>query len=147
MRHRRKLVRLNRDTKHRKALFRNQLRQLVIYGSITTTGAKAKQLKRLMDKVLYRAKTATPASRRRLHRIFGDRRVVNVLVDELAPLYPKRNSGFTTLSTVGTRRGDGALMVKLAFIKQRENQGKLTLPQKPKKSKSTQVKTKKDKQS
>ena len=128
MRHRRKLKKLNRDTKHRQALFRNQLKQLVIYGSITTTLAKAKQVKRLMDKIVYRAKDNSVASRRVLHRVFGDRRIVNILTDEIAPLYPDRNSGFTTLARVGVRRGDNAPVAKLSFIKQRENLGKLSKP-------------------
>ncbi len=146
MRHRRKLKKLNRDTKHRQALFRNQLKQLVIYGSITTTRAKAKQLKRLMDKVVYKAKTDSVASRRNLHRLFGDRRVVRVLVNEIAPLFKERASGFTTITQVGVRKGDNSQMVKISFIKQRENLGSLKLlRQKPpaKKNKKTQSESKK----
>ena len=146
MRHRRKLKKLNRDTKHRQALFRNQLKQLVIYGSITTTKAKAKQLKRLMDKVVYKAKTDSVASRRNLHRLFGDRRVVRVLVNEIAPLFKERVSGFTTVTQVGVRKGDNSQMVKVSFIKQRENLGSLKLSrQKPtaKKAKARSDSTKK----
>jgi hypothetical protein len=54
--------------------------------------------------------------------------VVNILIDEIAPLYPERNSGFTTMTRLGTRRGDSASMVKLSFIKQRKNTGQLTQP-------------------
>jgi len=142
MRHRRKIKKLNRDTKHRQALFKNQMRQLVIYGSIVTTEAKAKQLKRLMDKVVYKAKTDTVSQRRNLHRVFGDRRVVNILVTEIAPLYPDRDSGFTTMTRLGSRKGDSASMVKLSFIKQRKNPGQLTQS----KVKPTQEKTQKVKQ-
>ncbi len=143
MRHRRKLKKFNRDTKHRQALFKTQLRQMVIYGSITTTLAKAKQVKRLMDKAVYKAKDGSVASRRTLHKLFGDRRVVNILVDEIAPLYPDRNSGFTTLSRLGVRKGDSALMAKLSFIKQRENVGKLTRAKTAKKTKEVTKKPKK----
>ena len=142
MRHRHKLKKLNRDTKHRQALFKNQLKQLVIYGSITTTLAKAKQAKRLVDKLVYRAKDGSVASRRTLHRFFGDRRIVNILVDEIAPLYSDRNSGFTTLARVGVRRGDNAPVAKLSFIKQRENVGKLNKP-KSKSQKTPQKNSKK----
>ena len=125
MRHRRKLIKLGRNTKQRQALFKMQLRQLVLQGSLTTTEAKAKQIKRLMDKIVYRAKTNTVDSRRKLHKIFGNRNVVNTLVDQVAPLFDDRDSGFTSLQVVGKRRGDNSLLVKLAFIKQREHLGTL----------------------
>ena len=143
MKHRRKLVKLNRNSKQRQALFRIQLRHLVVFGSLTTTEAKAKKIKRLMDKIVYKAKDNSVASRRNLHRVFGDRRIVNILVDQIAPLYQDRNSGFTTMSKLARRRGDNALMVKLAFIKQREGVGELKKQTQTGKAPSAKSKTKK----
>jgi len=130
MRHRKKVVKLNRNTKQRQALFKSQLRELILRGSVITTEAKAKQLKRLMDKIVYRAKTDTIASRRRLHRFFGKRQIVNTLVDRVAPLFKEKNAGFTSIARLAKRRGDNALLVKIAFVKTWERLGSFKAPTK-----------------
>ena len=125
MRHRVKAKTLQRNTKQRKALLRELLRSLFEHGEIVTTQAKAKEVKRLSDKMIARAKKNTIASKRLLHRDFGKRDVVNVLVDKIAPVFKDRNSGFTTIQKVGKRRGDNTLLVRLSLIKKPENMGTL----------------------
>ncbi len=117
MRHRKKTVKLNRNTKQRQALFKSQLRELILMGSLVTTVAKAKQLKRLMDKIVYRARVDSIANRRQLHRFFGKRQIVNTLVDRVAPTFKDKTGGFTSITKIGQRRGDNALLVKIAFVK------------------------------
>lgn len=125
MRHRVKTKSFNRDTNTRKALLRGLARNLVEHGEITTTREKAKEVRRIADKLINKAKTDTVANRRQIHRFFGKRDVVNTLVERIAPIMKKRVSGFTTLSVIGKRRGDNTTMVKLALVEKPEKLGTL----------------------
>lgn len=116
MRHRVKAHHFNRDSKARKALFKNLLANLFEHGAIQTTEAKAKEIKRLADKVIGRALPQTLQARRVLERFFGSRQVVNHLVDSVAPAMKNRHSGFTRIVRLGQRRGDDASMVKLELV-------------------------------
>jgi large subunit ribosomal protein L17 len=152
MRHRKSGQHFNRDTNHRKALFRNLVRSLVEHGEITTTEAKAKATKKIADRLISKAKQDDINTRRQLHRFFGKRDIVNTLVEKIAPAMGKRISGFSTLSRIGKRRGDNVEMVKLSLVKQPKAIGSLksgidhskkrpakkkTVKKKPAKKKST----------
>ena len=123
MRHRIRKKTLNRSTKHRKALLHNLTRDLFLYGEIKTTQAKAKEIKRLADKLMFEAKKGTLESKRELHKFFGKRDVVNALCDKIAPVMKDRQSGFTTLAVLGKRRGDNSIMAKLELIAKPKNLG------------------------
>jgi large subunit ribosomal protein L17 len=125
MRHRRHVKRLNRDTNHRKMLFRNLVRSLVESGEIVTTEVKAKETQRIADKLIGKAKTDSLATRRTLHQFFGRRDVVNTLVDTVAPVFATRVSGFTRITTVGTRRGDNTKVVTLSLVEKPAKLGTL----------------------
>lgn len=125
MRHRVDKHHFNRNTKARKALLKSLLRSLVEQGEVITTTAKAKELRRLMDKVVHKAQADNVETRRLLHRAFGRRDVVNTLVDRIAPAMADRVSGFTTLSKVGSRRGDSAEMTKIKFMVEIPRSGSL----------------------
>jgi large subunit ribosomal protein L17 len=125
MRHRVAKKHFNRDTNNRKALLKNLLRSLVERGEITTTTSKAKEIKRLMDKVVGKAKVNSVENRRLLHRLFGRRDVVNTLVERVAPAMGDRISGFTTISKASIRRGDSSKMSTLKFIAEYEGVGSL----------------------
>lgn len=125
MKHRVKTHQFNRDTKARKALLKNLLRSLFEQASIITTEAKAKEIKRLADKIINQAKKADLNSRRVIHRFFGQRDVVNTVIDRIAPLMKDKVSGFTTLKKLGKRRGDNSLMVKLELVKKPKQTGTL----------------------
>ncbi|MDA1079382.1 MAG: 50S ribosomal protein L17 [bacterium] len=120
MRHRVAKRKFNRDTKHRGALLKNLLRQLFLHGAITTTQAKAKELKRQVDSIVVQAKTDSVASRREIHKTFGKHDVTNTLVDAIGPTFAKRDSGFTTIEPVGIRRGDATPLFKVSLMEQRE---------------------------
>mgnify|MGYP001023988807 CR=1 FL=1 len=151
MRHRVDKHHFNRDTKHRVVLIKNLVRALVEHGSITTTQAKAKEVKRHVEKLIGLAKNGSLTSKRELHRYFGKRDVVNTLVEKIAPLFPNRQSGFTTLVNLGKRRGDNAVLAQLSLIAQPENNKtlkapadkKVTTPVKPKKITKTAATVKK----
>lgn len=125
MRHRVQSLQLNRDTNHRKHLLRNLVRELVEHGAIVTTSVKAKETKRWADKLIGKAQDDSIATRRVLHRFFGKRDVVNTLVERVAPAMSDRKTGFTTLKSVGVRRGDNTQLVKLSLIVQPERAGTL----------------------
>jgi len=125
MRHRVKIKHFNRDSKARKALFKNLVRSLVEHGHIVTTEAKAKEIKRIADKIIAKAKVDSVATRRLLHRFFGRRDVVNSLVDRIAPEFKDRKSGFTTIEKVGLRRGDNTKLSKLSLAKMPSRMGTL----------------------
>ncbi len=116
MRHRVKAKHFNTDTKGRKALFKGLLVNLFEQGTIETTEPKAKQLKRLADKLIHRAQDGTVHARRVLEQFFGSRQVVNHLVDGVAANMQDRTSGFTRITSLGRRRGDDAHMVKIELL-------------------------------
>jgi len=117
MRHRSNVKHFNRDSKSRKALFKGLVRSLVEHGSIVTTESKAKEIKRISDKIISTAKVDSVATRRLLHRFFGRKDVVNSLVDRIAPEFSDKNSGFTAITEVGLRRGDNTKLAKLSLTK------------------------------
>lgn len=128
MQHRVKTKQFNRDTNHRKSMLRNLVRSLIEVGSVTTTTTKAKELRRLSDKLIHKAQKNTVASRQLLHRFFGKRDVVNTLVETVAPAMSDRVSGFSTIVKIGNRKGDNGQMAKVSLIKQPSHPGSLKAP-------------------
>lgn len=116
MRHRIKKRSFNRSTKHRKALLRNLVLGLFEHGEIEVTKSRAKETKRLVDKLMPLAQENSLASKRRLHQFFGRRDVVNTLCEVIAPAMTDRKSGFTTLEITGKRKGDNSLMARLSLV-------------------------------
>lgn len=116
MRHRIAHKHFNRDSNHRKALLKNLVRGLVLEGEVTTTVTKAKELKRLADKLFHKAQTDTISTRRNLHRFFGRRDAVNTLVERIAPAMSDRVSGFTRIVPAGLRRGDNAALATVSLV-------------------------------
>lgn len=128
MRHRVRGRKLGRDTKHRKALFMNLARSLVLDGKVTTTEAKGKELKRLADRLVSTAKGDSLNARRTLHQFFGKRDIVNTLVDRVAPVFADRVSGFTRIEKSGIRVGDNTPMVTISWVSKYESVGTFANP-------------------
>lgn len=135
MRHRVKKTTFNRDTKHRRAMLMGGVRNLLLHGSILTTQAKAKEFKRLTDKLVTTAKGNDLKARRELHKFFGKRDVVNFLVEQLVPLFKDRTSGFTRIVDYGIRRGDSAHIFKLELVAKPKKMGSFKNPSKKEVSK------------
>ncbi len=116
MRHNKKQVKLGRTAAHRRAMFRNLLSSLFIHGSIITTDAKAKELKRRADILIGWAKEGT-LHRRRLAaaELFGAE-AVQVLFDKWGKAFPDRDSGYTRSVKIKQRQGDAALMTLVELI-------------------------------
>jgi large subunit ribosomal protein L17 len=107
---------LGRPTDHRLALFRNQVTDLLRYERIVTTEAKAKEVRGLAEKMITLAKRGDLASRRRALAFIYDKKVVRKLFDELGPRYAGRPGGYTRITRLGRRQGDGAHLVQLELV-------------------------------
>lgn len=138
MRHRLKTKQFNRDTKSRKSLLQNLVRALIEHGEVVTTEAKAKEVKRLSDKLIGKAKDSSLATRRLLHSFFGKRDVVNTLVEKVAPAMKDRISGFSAIEKLGTRRGDNADVVVLRLVEESARKAGLKAPKVEAKAEKTE---------
>lgn len=144
MRHQRAGKKLNRPKKERQALFKNLISGLVTHGQIRTTEAKAKAIKGLVDRLVGQAKKGPLGARRNLLAFFQDKKIVNKLVDQIAPKFGSRNSGFTRIIKLGQRLGDGAMMVRIEFV-EFAPETEQTPKKRPARSRKTRVTPKKNK--
>jgi len=126
MRHRIYGRKLGRDKNSRKALFKNLISSLVTSGYIKTTEPRAKAVKGLVDRLVSYSKQKTLHGRRLVAAFLQNKNVVNKLVDEVAPRFVGRASGFTRILRLGKRPGDKAMMVRMEFINT-EDTGKETV--------------------
>ena len=108
MRHRRAGRRLGRTSSHRKAMMRNLVTSLLDHEKITTTDAKAKELRSVADKMITLGKRGTLHARRQALSFIRDNRVTKKVFEELSPRYSERMGGYTRVVKVGTREGDNA---------------------------------------
>jgi len=116
MRHRKAGRKLSRHRAHRKALFKNLISSLIIHGEIKTTESKAKAVRRLVDKLITKGRLGTLHARRLIAAFLQNKKVVNRIVDEIAPVFKNRPGGYTRMTRLGRRRGDQAMMVKLELV-------------------------------
>ncbi len=137
MRHRVFKKHFNRSTKHRKSMLKNLVKSLVLHGKVITTLPKAKELKRIVDKLMAKAVKGDVHNRRLIHRFLGDGRYVNVMVDRIAVNMKDKTGGFTTISKLGIRRGDSSEMAKLEFTVMPEVVGTLKKIEKKQVKKTT----------
>ena len=108
MRHKKLGRRFSRDSSHRQAMFSNMAAALIRHEQIVTTLAKAKDLKRVMDKYITLAKRGDLNSRRLAASRLRDEDMAKKLFDTLAPRYKNRAGGYTRVMKAGFRYGDSA---------------------------------------
>ena len=116
MRHRKKKTILGREKAPREALLRNLAASVILYEKVTTTQAKAKAVKPLIEKAITAGKEQTLGNRRRLLSFFYTDHPVNKIFDVLAPRYQNRPGGFTRIVRLGHRKNDGADMVQIELV-------------------------------
>ena len=121
MRHRKLGRRLGRDSSHRQAMFSNMAASLIKHEQIVTTLAKAKDLKRVMDKYITLAKRGDLNSRRLAISRIGDEAMVKKLFEVLAPRYKERNGGYTRVLKAGFRYGDSAPRAVIELVDRDES--------------------------
>ena len=101
---------LGRPTDQRRAMLRNLTTSLLEHGRIETTVTRAKEVKRMADKMVTLGKRGDLHARRQALAYITKDDVVKSLFDEIAPKYAERQGGYTRIYRVGPRRGDGAEM-------------------------------------
>jgi large subunit ribosomal protein L17 len=116
MKHRVAGRRLDRTTEHRTAMFRNMVTSLIQHERITTTIPKAKELKRIADKIITLAKRGGTHARRLAFRDVRDPGALAKLFDTLAPRFAARPGGYTRIVRVGNRAGDNAEMATIELV-------------------------------
>ena len=116
MRHRVGGRKLQRTSAHRLALFRNMSAALIKHEQITTTVAKAKELRPYVEKLITLAKKGGLSNRRLAHsRLLDDAQLVK-LFDVLADRYATRNGGYTRVTKAGIRLSDASPMAVIEFV-------------------------------
>jgi large subunit ribosomal protein L17 len=116
MRHRKTGRKLNRNSSHRKAMFSNMTNSLFKHQLIKTTLPKAKELRRIAEPLITRAKTDTVANRRLVFSVLRDRKNVTLLFNSYAPVYKTRPGGYLRILKCGYRKGDKAPMAYVELV-------------------------------
>jgi len=107
---------LSRSTGQRKALFRNLVTELLAYDKIKTTEAKAKEIGSIAEKMITLGKDGGLDARRKLLAFIYDKKVADKVFNDLAQRYAERVGGYTRITRLGRRLGDGANMVQLELV-------------------------------
>ncbi|MDE2761730.1 MAG: 50S ribosomal protein L17 [Gemmatimonadota bacterium] len=116
MRHRKKGRSLSRSPSHRRALLRNMATSLLRHERITTTTARAKELRPYVERLITLAKRGDLHARRLVARRIADREVLGKLFDDIGPRYAERPGGYTRILKLGNRRGDAADMALIELV-------------------------------
>ena len=123
MRHRVDHRKLGRNTAHRMAMLRNLVTSLLEHEEVRTTTAKAKELRRVAERMITLGKSGTLASRRRALSFVRSKAVTAKLFDELAKRYGSRPGGYTRQFKVGPRHGDNAEISIIQLVDARKGGG------------------------
>ena len=107
---------LGRTSSQRKALLRDLTTDLLVNGSIKTTEARAKEVRKTADKMITLAKSGDLHSKRQVYAFITKESVAKKLFDEIAGKYADRNGGYTRIYKIGPRRGDAAEMAILELV-------------------------------
>ena|SRR5438874_2037751 len=107
---------LNRPTDERRALLRNLMGSLLRYEKITTTEARAKELRRHVERLITTARRGDLHSRRLALSTLPDPPAVAKLFDMVAPRFKERPGGYTRITRVGRRKGDGAMLAQIELL-------------------------------
>ena len=116
MRHRHSGRQLNRNSSHRKAMFRNMAASLFRHEAIRTTLPKSKELRRVAEPLITLAKDDSVSRRRLVFSRLRDRAVVTKLFNDLAPRYKDRPGGYLRILKCGYRTGDKAPMAYVELV-------------------------------
>ena len=116
MKHNIKNKKLNKTSSHRKAMFMNMSNALIKHEQITTTLAKAKELRRFVEKIVTLGKKGDLLSRRKAVSILQDQKMSKKVFDVLAQRYKERAGGYTRIIKLGNRFGDNAPTAIIEFV-------------------------------
>ncbi len=118
MRHNKSGRRLGRNSSHRSAMMHNMVTSLIDHEKITTTDARAKELRKLVDRLITLGKRGDLHARRQVLAIIRDRKVVAKLFDQIGPRYKDRPGGYTRIYKLGSRFGDNASLSQIELVEE-----------------------------
>ena len=121
MKHNIKNKKLNKTSSHRKAMFMNLSNALIKHEQITTSLAKAKELRRFIEKIVTLGKKGDLLSRRKAASILQDQKMSKKVFDVLAERYKVRAGGYTRIIKLGNRYGDNAPTAVIEFVDRDES--------------------------
>ncbi len=108
---------LGRESRIRRSILAGLTKDVINNGYVVTTEARAKEVRKFVDKMITYGKNGTLVSRRKaLAFLHNDAKVVSKVFDELAPKYENRNGGYTRIIKLKERIGDDALTVRLELV-------------------------------
>ena len=116
MRHRRKGKKLGVNPSHRRALLANMAENLIIHKRIKTTDARAKELRRYIEPLVTKAKKGDLNSIRMIAKKIRHKNILNILLNDIAPVYDNRNGGYTRIIKLGFRDNDRASVSLIEFV-------------------------------
>ncbi|MGB9824404.1 MAG: 50S ribosomal protein L17 [Candidatus Hydrothermia bacterium] len=116
MRHLKKVKKLGMVKEHRRAVLRNQVMSLFIHGRIVTTLPKAKETRRLAEKLITIAKKKDLSAVRLAATYINDRKILERLFKEIAPIFEGKEGGYTRILRLPPRKGDNARMAILELV-------------------------------
>ncbi len=130
MRHRVEGRNFGREADQRRLMMRNLVKSIIDHGRITTTLAKAKEMRRYVERVITYGKQNSVHARRLAYSVLGDHALVKRLFDDIAPAMMNRNGGYTRVLKAGFRKGDSAPLAIIEFVEDIAKSG--TKPKKEK---------------
>ena len=116
MRHRRKGKQLGVNPSHRRALLANMAEKLIIHKRIKTTDARAKELRRYIEPLVTKAKKGDLNSIRMIAKKIRHKNILDILLNDIAPVYDNRNGGYTRIIKLGFRDNDRASVSLIEFV-------------------------------
>ena len=108
---------LGRETRIRRSILAGLTKDVINHGYVVTTDARAKEVRKFVDKMITYGKDGSLVARRKaLAFLHNDKDTVNKVFTELAPKYANRQGGYTRLIKLNERRGDDAMQIRLELV-------------------------------
>ena len=131
---------LSRTAAHQRAMARNMVTSLFRFERITTTSAKAKEVRKAAEKLITRGKVDSVHNRRTAAKFIQDEKILNKLFTEIGPRMKDRNGGYTRILKLGFRQGDAADVVILELVDYKLPSSEDAAPAKAKKAEKAEEK-------
>ena len=107
---------LGRTSSHRKAMLSNLATSLLRYEKVTTTLPKAKEVRRIVERLISKSRKDTLASRREVGKLIRDKEVLKKLFSQIGPKFKERPGGYTRILRLGQRKGDNAFLALIELV-------------------------------
>ncbi|MCH7491987.1 50S ribosomal protein L17 [Patescibacteria group bacterium] len=120
MKHRKKDKKLGRDKSSRRSLTKNLVKSFFLYEQLKTTEAKAKFIKPVIERLITLGKNNNLHTRRLLIKKTDSRSTTNLILNKISPKYKGRQGGYTRITKINNRQGDGAVVVVLTLVENDE---------------------------